>query len=121
MSNLTNDSKMRQAAINEWYYNYRLDTLFVLQLVFLGFSLILLMTILSKYKIVSPFFVIYTSVVIIVLLVFVWYFKYIFTKNTRDSYHWDKRNFNGDGKLKSGLTPEVQAAMQQILTTKCGA
>jgi hypothetical protein len=120
MSNLTAESLSRQSNINEWYYNYRLDTLFVLQLVFLGISLILLMTILSKYKIVSPLFVMYAAAVIVILLFLVWYFKYTFNKNTRDFYHWDKRNFSGDGKLDSAITPEVQAAMTQILATGCG-
>ena len=121
MSNLTSDSVSRQTTINEWYYNYRLDTLFVLQLVFLGISVILLMTILSKYRIISPVFVIYASVIIVILLFLVWYFKYSFNKNTRDFYQWDKRKFSGDGHFKSVVTPEVQAAMNQILATGCGA
>ena len=120
MSNLTTDSITRQTSINEWYYKYRLDILFVLQLGFLGFSVILLMTILSKYRIVSPLFVIYASVVILILVFLIWLFKYLFNKNTRDFYQWEKRKFSGDGQMKSAITPAVQAAMTQILAAGCG-
>ena len=119
MSNLTTDSITRQTSINEWYYKYRLDILFVLQLAFLGFSVILLMTILSKYRVVSPLFVIYASVVILVLIFLIWLFKYLFNKNTRDFYQWEKRKFSGDGQMKSAITPAVQAAMTQILEAGC--
>jgi len=119
MNNLTNDSIARQTTINDWYYNYRLDTLFVLQLVFLGFSMILLMTILSKYKIISPLFVVYVSVIILILLFLVWFFKMSFNKDSRDLYEWNKRKFPGDGRMNSTITPEIQAAMEQIVAAGC--
>ena len=118
MSDITKDSERRQAQINDWYYRYRLDTLFVLQLLFLGLSVILLFTVLSKYGILSPMFVIYGAAVILIAVFIVWYFKYSYNKNTRDLYNWDKRKFPGDGTTSS-ISMEVRAAMNDILS-KCG-
>lgn len=117
MDNLTGDSLKRQTEINSWYYNYRLDTLFVLQLLFLGLSVIVLMSILSRYRIIPTIFVIYFAVFIILSVFFVWYYKYTYNKNTRDFYHWDKRRFAKDGAEVPALTPEVRAAMAQIMPT----
>jgi uncharacterized membrane protein len=117
MSNITKDSERRQAQINEWYYQYRLDTLFVLQLLFLGLSVILLFTVLSKYRIISPVFVMYGAAVVLIMVFIVWYFKYTYNKNTRDFYAWDKRRFPGDGTTSS-ISMEVRAAMNDILS-KC--
>jgi len=116
MSNITKDSENRQTQINNWYYQYRLDTLFVLQFMFLGLSIILLFTVLSKYRIISPYFVIYSAVFILIMVFIVWYFKYTYTKNTRDLYNWDKRKFPGDGTTSS-ISMEVRAAMNDILSS----
>jgi hypothetical protein len=116
MTNITKDSERRQAQINDWYYNYRLDTLFVLQLLFLGTSVILLFTVLSKYRVLSPLFVIYSAVLILIMVLIVWYFKYSYTKSTRDLYNWDKRKFSGDGQT-SAISAEVRVAMNNILST----
>jgi hypothetical protein len=51
------------------------------------------------------------------MLFVVWYFKYKFTNETRDLYHWDKRKFPGDGQLESAITPAVQQAMSDILAS----
>jgi hypothetical protein len=115
MSNITPDSLNRQAEINDWYYKYRLDTLFILQLLFLGLSFIIFMSILAKYKLVSPVFVVYSAIIIAVLLFVVWYLKYKFNNETRDLYHWDKRKFSGDGKTSSSITPGVQQVITGIL------
>ena len=117
MSSISPDSLNRQSEINDWYYKYRRDTLFILQLVFIGVSVILFMTILTKYRILSPLFVMYSAVFIAIMLFVVWYFKYKFTNETRDLYHWDKRKFPGDGKLESAITPAVQQAMSDILAS----
>ena len=117
MSSISPDSLNRQSEINDWYYKYRRDTLFILQLVFIGVSVILFMTILTKYRILSPVFVMYSAVLIGIMLFIIWYFKYKFTNETRDLYHWDKRKFPGDGKLESSITPAVQQAMSDILAS----
>jgi hypothetical protein len=59
----------------------------------------------------------YSAVLIGIMLFIIWYFKYKFTNETRDLYHWDKRKFPGDGKLESSITPAVQQAMSDILAS----
>jgi hypothetical protein len=115
MSNISPDSLNRQAEINDWYYKYRLDILFILQLVFIGISFTVFMSVLSKYRILSPVFVVYFTIFVGLLLILIWYFKYSFNNNIRDLYHWDKRKFPNDGKLESSVSPAVQQAMNDIL------
>jgi hypothetical protein len=117
MSSVSPDSLHRQTAINEWYYKYRLDTLFVLQLAFIGFSFVLLMAVLSKYGMISPMFVVYSGIFIVLFLFIVWYFKYTYSNSTRDLYHWDKRKFAGDGTMNSAISTDVQRAMNDILAS----
>jgi hypothetical protein len=119
MSNLSADSLKRQTGINEWYFNYRLDTLFVLQLLFLGLSLLILLTILSKYGIVSSVFVGYYTILMLVGVFIVWYFKYIYNANNRDFYHWDKRRFASDGKVNPSISMETKIALTQTAASKC--
>ena len=119
MSKLTSDSLKRQTDINEWYYNYRLDTLFVLQLLFLGLSLLVLLTVLSTYRIVPPIFVGYYAGMMFLTVFLVWYFKYSYNSTTRDFYNWDKRKFSSDGNVKPFVTADVRQAMSQIMESNC--
>uniref|UniRef100_A0A6C0K5W8 Uncharacterized protein n=1 Tax=viral metagenome TaxID=1070528 RepID=A0A6C0K5W8_9ZZZZ len=114
-TNITTDSKRRQTEINNWYYNYRLDTLFILQLTLLAFSIILLFSIFSKYRLISPIFIVYITVFFLLFIFIVWYFKYSYSKNTRDFYHWNKRRFTGDGET-TAIPMEVRSAMNDILS-----
>lgn len=119
ISNISGDSLKRQTSINEWYYKYRLDMLFVFQVLFLGLSIIILMTIFSKYHIISPVFVVFTSGLIFLFVFLVWYFRYAYNKNTRDFNQWDKRRFPSDGQVTSPITADVKLAMSQILANGC--
>jgi len=119
MATLTNDSLKRQTDINEWYYKYRLDTLFVLQILFLGLSVLVLLSVMSSYRLISPMFVAYVAVFVFLTVFLVWYFKYAFNKSTRDFYHWDKRRFASDGNVAPYVTAEVRQAMTQIMETSC--
>jgi amino acid permease len=119
MATLTGDSLKRQTDINEWYYKYRLDTLFVLQMLFLGMSLLVLLSVLASYRIVSPFFVGYYAVLMLIGVFIVWYFKYKYNNESRDFAHWDKRRFPSDGKMSSNVSAEVRQALTQIAAEKC--
>ena len=119
MTTLTGDSIKRQTDINEWYYNYRLDTLFVLQLLFLGLSFLVLLSILASYRIVSPLFVGYYTVLMFIGILMVWYFKYRYNSEYRDFAHWDKRRFASDGKMSSNVSAEVRQALTQVAAAKC--
>jgi len=119
MATLTGDSLRRQTDINEWYYKYRLDTLFVLQMLFLGMSLLVLLSVLSNYRIVSPVFVAYYAVLMLVGVFIVWYFKYKYNNDSRDFAQWDKRRFASDGKMSSNVSAEVRQALIEAAATKC--
>ena len=119
MTELTGNSLRRQTDINEWYYKYRLDTLFVLQMLFLGLSLLVLLSVLATYRIISPLFVGYYTVLMLIGVFVVWLFKYKYNNDSRDFAHWDKRRFASDGKMSSNVSAEVRQALTQAAAAKC--
>jgi hypothetical protein len=113
MSTPTGDSIKRQTEINEWSYHSRLETLFILQLLFLGMSSLIFLSILASYEIISPYFVGYYTVCVLIVLATVWYFKRAYNNGTRDPNEWGKRRFPNDGALSSNLSMETRQALVQ--------
>jgi len=113
------DSIKRQTGINEWYYHYRLETLFIMQLLFIGFSSIVLLSVLASYLIVPKMFVIYYSVLVIGIIAAIWYFKWTYTSNTRDYYHWDKKRFPQDTSTYSAYNSAMKAAIASQIAAHC--
>ena len=113
MSTPTGDSIKRQTEINDWYYHSRLETLFILQLLFLGLSFMIFLSILASYQIISPYFVGYYAVCVFIVLAAVWYFKNSYNKNNRDPNEWGKRRFPNDGAVSSNVSMETRQALVQ--------
>jgi NhaP-type Na+/H+ or K+/H+ antiporter len=113
------DSLKRQTSINEWYYQYRLETLFLFQLVFIGISGLVILSILSSYSVVPKVFVIYVALLFFVMVGIIWYYKSNYNKNVRDPYHWDKRRFPADSTTNSSYDSSIKAAITQGLINEC--
>ena len=114
------DSMKRQTDINEWYYQYRLETLFIFQLAFIGFSLLVLLTILSKYSIIPGIFVRYFAILFFIGIFAIWYFKSTYNNNIRDPNVWDKRRFPQDSTTYSAFNSNMKAAITQgLINTNC--
>jgi hypothetical protein len=113
MSTPTGDSMKRQTEINDWYYNSRLETLFILQMLFLGLSFMIFLSILASYQIISPYFVGYYAICVFIVLAMVWYFKNKYNKNNRDQNEWGKRRFPNDGVMSSNVSMETRQALVQ--------
>jgi hypothetical protein len=113
MSTPTGDSIKRQTEINDWYYHSRLETLFILQLLFLGLSFMIFLSILASYQIISSYFVGYYAVCVFIVLAAVWYFKNSYNKNNRDPNEWGKRRFPNDGAVSSNVSMETRQALVQ--------
>ena len=119
MSKLSADSLKRQTGINDWYYNYRLDVLFILQLLFLGMSILVILSIMTRYHIISPVFVSYYAILMLFGVAAVWYFKTNYTNTSRDFYHWDKLRFPSDGNMSSNMSIELKNALTQAAASQC--
>ena len=113
------DSLKRQTSINEWYYQYRLETLFIFQLFFIGMSGLVVLSILSSYSVIPKVFVMYFALLFFVMIVLIWYYKSDYNKNVRDPYHWDKRRFPADSTTHSSIDSSTKAAITQGLINEC--
>ena len=113
------DSIKRQTGINDWYYKYRLETLFIMQLLFIGVSSIILLSILASYSLIPRIFVIYYSVLVIGVICMIWYFKWNYTATQRDYYHWDKKRFPEDTTTYSAYNSATKAAITAQIAAHC--
>jgi FlaA1/EpsC-like NDP-sugar epimerase len=115
------DSMKRQLTINEWEYNHKLELLFILQLLFLGLILIVLLSVLSKRGIFGKAFVIYVSVIIFIIIGILWFLRSAYTKNIRDRFLWSRRYFSGDGSKPATISPETVKAAAEATQQVCDA
>jgi drug/metabolite transporter superfamily protein YnfA len=117
----TDDSKRREIEINEWNYHSKMETLFLLQLFFIGFATTIILLTLSKYGFFSRLYAIYTGIVVTAVLVVVAFVKRLYTKNIRDKRFWNERVFAGDDSLVSLVPPAVLAATATANQQICAA
>jgi fatty-acid desaturase len=116
---MDSDLMKRQTNINDWYYKYRLETLFIMQLLFIGLAGLIILSILSSYMIVPRIFVMYYGVLMITAICLITYYKYSFNMKSRDFYHWDKLRFPADSTTESPYNSNVKAAITQGITAQC--
>ena len=98
------DLANRQIQINEWSYNNKMDTLFVLQLTFISLIFVGILMILKGQGVVPAAFVWYFMSVLLVIMVIVIINRAVYTNMRRDSRSWNRKHFPGDNAMKSPLT-----------------
>ena len=87
------DITRRQAEINEWYYNDKLETVFFLQLFFILMLAMAIVMYLLKNSFISTPFAAFLTVILMVGVGFVGLYRWRFTNNDRDGRFWHKRAF----------------------------
>lgn len=90
----------RTREIKEWYYNNKLDTLFVFQLIFISITLVAFLAYLMKLGFIGAGVVGALIGILIVVIILVIANRAIYTDKVRDKRYWSKRNF---AVLGSGL------------------
>jgi len=108
------DLASRQAEINEWSYNNKMDTLFVFQLIFISLMTVALLTVLSSQGYVGRGFVTYVMGVLAFIVVIVIINRYVYTRTTRDKRHWNRKRFGQDAGMGSPLTRGDSSYQQYI-------
>jgi len=103
------DTFTRQAEINEWQAQNKLDTFFFLQLSFLYFSVIVVMLFLRQYGIMPSSTLYILIVVLTIILLGVLWNRASYTRGTRDKRYWNRR-FIGLDDAGSGLTAKLQCS-----------
>lgn len=104
------DSLERQTEINEWEYHRKLETLFMLQIIFLGIVILVILSVLWRYQLTNIPFIGLVGITLIVCVVLLWFYRASYTKNVRDKNSWNRRRFPGDGSTRPAVSPEEVAA-----------
>lgn len=102
--NVMTDSANRQADINEWSYNDKMDTVFVLQLLFIGLVMISILFYFNGLGALGSGFAWYgtaiTSIIVIVIIIN----RVAYSTSRRDAHSWDRRHFEEDRTMLSTYT-----------------
>lgn len=102
--NAATNSRVRE--IKEWYYNNKLDTLFVFQLVFISICFLAVLAFLIKLGFInSAVFGICVGIIIVVMILLIAN-RAVYTEKVRDKRYWSKRNYGIVGSpLPGGIVP----------------
>lgn len=93
----------RNAEIKEWYFNNKLDTLFVFQLLFISLCLLAFLAFLMKLGYFgSGFFGMLVGLLIIILILVIAN-RAVYTEKVRDKRYWSKRGFSSVGDALPGV------------------
>jgi hypothetical protein len=87
------DLTRRQAEINEWYYQDKLETLFFLQLFFMVLLAMAIVLYLQKNNFITSPFAAYLTLILMGGVIATGLYRNRYTSDFRDSRFWAKRNF----------------------------
>jgi hypothetical protein len=93
------DMTRRQVEINNWYYENKRETLFVLQLVLLTLLTITVVMYLTTSGWIGQDGANYLMLIIILVGAGTWMYRWYYTSRIRDPRYWNRRNFPQDGKM----------------------
>jgi hypothetical protein len=92
------DLTRRQTEINNWYYENKRETLFVLQMVLLVMLAVTIILGLTAKGWLTQDGADYLMIFVIVVGGGTWLYRWYYTANIRDARYWSRRNFQEDGK-----------------------
>lgn len=116
--NITADSTKRQVELNQWEYSYKMNTLFMMQFVFIALNIMIVLMCLYKYGFFKLPFVVFVYIVMLVILVFVGIIRD--KAFNHDDRYWTKMNFPTDGKIVSNISPDAVASIASQQQAQCG-
>jgi ABC-type transport system involved in cytochrome c biogenesis permease subunit len=103
--NVATASRFRE--IKEWYYNNKLDTLFVFQLIFISILILAVLAYLMKMNLIGVGVVGAMVGILLIVNVLVIANRAIYTDKVRDKRYWSKRAFGIVGSsLPGGILAE---------------
>ena len=89
----------RQVEINNWYYENKRETLFLLQLILLIMLTATVILALTSYGYISKDASDYVLLGIVLLGGGTWLYRWYYTTTIRDPKFWNRRSFQQDGSL----------------------
>lgn len=94
------DMTRRQVEINNWYYENKRETLFVLQLILLTLLTVTVLLYLAATGWVGQDGANYLMLIVIIIGAGTWLYRWYYTARIRDPRYWNRRNFQQDGKME---------------------
>ena len=96
---MNRDNTRRQVEINNWYYENKRETLFVLQLVLLVMLTVTVILTLAHMGYIPQEGADYLMLFVIVVGAGTWLYRWYYTTYIRDPRYWSRRSFTQDGKV----------------------
>lgn len=93
------DLTRRQVEINNWYYENKRETLFVLQLILLLVLIAVILIIAQNYGFLNEAAVNWSLSGLFVTGIIVWLYRWYYTAYVRDPRFWSRRSFSGDNSI----------------------
>jgi hypothetical protein len=93
------DTTRRQTEINNWYYEDKRETLFVLQLILLVMLFVAIVLMVVAQGFLSETGGDYIMGFVILIGAGTWLYRWYYTRNVRDPRYWNRRTFAQDGKF----------------------
>jgi len=112
-----NDLTRRQVEINNWYYENKRETLFVLQFILLIVLTVVIVLYLAHSGWLTQDSADYIIGFIIIVGAGVWMYRWYYTTYIRDARYWSKRSFNTEKKLSGDSCPPPPAPPPRIMPT----
>jgi hypothetical protein len=106
---LTDDQKYdadiatRQAEINDWSYNNKMDTLFVFQILFVSILFACILVACKGAGLISSVYIWYSLGIVALIVILTIINRAMYTNYRRDSRYWNKRKFLDDNNRSSPL------------------
>lgn len=96
------DTTRRQTEINNWYYEDKRETLFVLQLILLVVLAVSIVLMIVAQGWLSEAAGDYIMGFVVVVGAGTWLYRWYYTRYVRDPRYWNRRTFEQDGKFDGG-------------------
>ena len=111
------DMTRRQVEINNWYYENKRETLFVLQLTLIVVMTLVVILGVTSYGWITQMAADYLMGFVIIVGLGTWLYRWYYTTYIRDPRYWSQRSFKGDGaqeppsgQICIGLNGETQSS-----------
>ncbi len=90
------DLTRRQVEINNWYFENKRETLFVLQLLLLTALSVVVVLVVGAQGLITETFSNYLILFFMLVAGGTWFYRWYFTTYLRDRRYWSRRNFEED-------------------------
>ena len=112
-----NDLTRRQVEINNWYFENKRETLFVLQFVLLVVLSVVVVLYLAHAGWMTQDAADYTIGFVLVVGAGTWMYRWYYTSRIRDARYWSKRKFAADAPASGSTCPPPPEPPAPIIPT----